>query len=157
MGNHPHKSNAPLTVDDFLDNPVVEGIQAAGAKALAKQDGWGRRKNSIAGAAQLVLQVANLAATQWIADAPWWVTLIIAVVIGVAEIVVHASMKGSVTPSVVQEIADQAKTTEPDRGGLEHVVESFQDVADRVRDIQQRVATGASGLPVYRGDTTYQR
>lgn len=73
-------------------------FQDAVAAAIADQPWYVRRKDSIAAGAGLVLQAANVL-TAYSADFPEWVNIVVAVVIGVAQIAVHAGTKGAITPS----------------------------------------------------------
>lgn len=73
-------------------------FQDAVAAAIAEQPWYVRRKDSIAAGAGLVLQAANVL-TAYSADFPEWVNIVVAVVIGVAQIAVHAGTKGAITPS----------------------------------------------------------
>lgn len=73
-------------------------FQDAVAAAIAEQPWYVRRKDSIAAGAGLVLQAANVL-TAYAANFPEWVNVAVAVVIGVAQIAVHAGTKGAITPS----------------------------------------------------------
>lgn len=100
-----------LTVADLLDNPLSDLVQEAGADALAEQSWFARRKNTITAVVQIILQVLNLMAFQ-LADVHWAVTVIIALIIGVGEVIIHAATKGPVTPSGVEEIRRQAQAAQ---------------------------------------------
>ena len=100
-----------ITVSDLLDNPVSDAIQMAGSKALQDQSWWDRRKNTLAGVANLILQVVNVLAFM-ATDVHWGVTVAIAVLVGMAEVVVHAATKGPVTPSGVEKMRREAQSIE---------------------------------------------
>lgn len=71
------------------------------ATVLANQSWFQRRKNSIAGAAGNTLQILSLlvgVAAGW----PVWLQVVLAVLIGVAEVLTHACTKGAVTPSMAE-------------------------------------------------------
>lgn len=114
---------ARLTVSSLLDHPLTDVVQEAGAKALAGQGWFSRRKNTIVAAAQVVLQVLNLVAFT-LTDVHWGVTLAVAVVVGVGEVIIHAATKGPVTPSGVERIRREAERVELDEGP--HAVDSPQ-------------------------------
>lgn len=105
----------------------------AGARALTNQKGWSRRKNTLVSLANAALQVIQIA-TVYAADGPQWISAVLLGVGFVAEIILHAGMKGSVTPSNIEAIAKEAEsmtqdsvieTETPDRS---HVT-SFSDNA----------------------------
>lgn len=98
MGKH---SN--LTVRQISDNDLVNKIEDAASDALAKQSWWERRKNSLTAVANLILQAANVLIFA-LGDVPGYVTVIIALVISLAEIIVHASTKTPVTPAAAEKI-----------------------------------------------------
>lgn len=78
-------------------------IRDAVAAALVAQPWWARRKDTLVAIAGTVLQVANVAAFS--GDAvPGWVAALIAVVVGVCQIIVHAGTKGAVTPSMADRL-----------------------------------------------------
>ncbi len=95
--------NGKMSVYDYFDNPISDGVKAAGAEVLGDQKWFNQRKNSLASSAQTVLQVLNLVAFS-LGDVHWGVTLALAVAIGLAEVVFHASTDGAVTPSVVEKM-----------------------------------------------------
>lgn len=92
-----------LSVKTITDNDLVNRIQDAAGDAIAGQSWFKRRKNTIAAVAQGVLQFAN--AGLFLAGVlPLPVTIIIAVLIILAEVVVHAATKAPVTPAAAREI-----------------------------------------------------
>lgn len=103
-----------LTVREITDDPLVNKIQEAGARVLVEQSWWAEKKNSVAAVAQLILQLANFTIGLTV-GLPWWAIVLIALVIGVAEVIVHATTKGPVTKSGVEKIrvkAEQAQAAE---------------------------------------------
>lgn len=82
-------------------------IRDAVAAALATQSWFVRRKDTLAAIAGLLLQVANFTAAIT-TGAPAWVGVVIAVVIGCAQTIIHACTKGAITPSMAKRIADVA-------------------------------------------------
>lgn len=96
------------TYRQYLDNPVADKVQEVGAELLSQQGFWGRRKNSLTSAAQVVAQLANILLYIQM-DVPIWVTITIAGLVGLAEIIIQAGTKGSVAPSVVAEIAGRVE------------------------------------------------
>ncbi|MGP6175449.1 hypothetical protein [Corynebacterium sp. A21] len=92
-----------ISVADLLDNPIADAVQEAGVAAIHDQGWFARRKNSLTAAAQVVLQILNLLIFT-MGDVHWGITLGVAIVIGVAEVIVHASSRGPVTPSGIAAI-----------------------------------------------------
>ncbi|CAB0575842.1 hypothetical protein CIP107532_01950 [Corynebacterium diphtheriae] len=84
-------------------------IQAAVTRALESQSWWLRRKDSLTSGAGLVLHFANLIVTM-LGDTNPWVNVVVAVVIGVAQLIIHAGTKGAITPSMVTRIDNAAPT-----------------------------------------------
>ncbi|CAB0673512.1 hypothetical protein FRC0268_00275 [Corynebacterium diphtheriae] len=78
-------------------------IQTAVTRALESQSWWLRRKDSLTSGAGLVLHFANLIVTM-LGDTNPWVNVILAAVIGVAQLVIHAGTKGAITPSMVKRL-----------------------------------------------------
>lgn len=101
------------------------------AAYIAKQPWYARRKDSITAVAGTVLQVANLAVA-WTGNAPEWVSVLIAAVIGLAQLAVHAGTRGAITPSMGDRLTQAAATYQP----------------------QPDYPTPAPQLPVYDGPTT---
>lgn len=101
-----------ITVSSLLDHPLTDVVQEAGAKALAEQGWFARRKNTVVAAAQVILQVLNLLAFT-LTDVHWGVTLAVAVVVGVGEVIIHAATRGPVTPSGVDALSRKAAEVTP--------------------------------------------
>lgn len=78
---------------------MASAFQNAVAEAIAQQSWWVRRKDSLTAAAGTVLQAANLLVA-WTGDLPTWANLTFAIVIGIAQIIIHAGTKGAITPSM---------------------------------------------------------
>ncbi|MBG9260269.1 hypothetical protein [Corynebacterium belfantii] len=74
-------------------------IQIAVSRALTAQPWYVRRKDTIAAAAGLILQVLNIIGGIQVGQ-PAWVSMVIAAAIGLAQICVHAGTQGAITPSM---------------------------------------------------------
>ncbi|MCS5479851.1 hypothetical protein NYP18_09280 [Corynebacterium sp. YIM 101645] len=98
----------PLHWQDITQDPLVVRIKDAGAEAIAKTDTWKKRYNSYTSAAQVILQLANLLVFVNF-DIPWWASVILALVIGAAEVVMQARTKTPVTPHVVAQLTEVAE------------------------------------------------
>lgn len=95
-------------------------FQETVAEALVQQPWWQRRKDSITAAAGGFLQVVNLGVLttqEW----PVWVNVIAAFLIGVAQIIIHASTKGAVTPSMAERLENIADAAHMDRESVSGV------------------------------------
>ena len=90
-----------------LNSKSVQIIEEAATNLLAEQPWFARRKNTLVGVANSVLQITNIIGLLT-GQIPAEVAAVIAVVVGVAEVVIQASMKGSITPSVVERVSDEA-------------------------------------------------
>lgn len=77
--------------------------------ALAQQPWFMRRKDTIVAVAGTLLQVANIAVA-YTTNAPEWVNFVIAAVIGVCQVVVHAGTPGAITPSMGPRLEATAAT-----------------------------------------------
>ncbi|AKN77511.1 hypothetical protein HO100_11435 [Corynebacterium ulcerans] len=85
-------------------------IRDAVAAALATQPWFMRRKDTLAAIAGWVLQVGNFA-TGMAVGAPMWVSFLIAAVIGIAQIIIHAGTPGAITPSMGKRLTAVAPVT----------------------------------------------
>lgn len=92
-------------------------IDSAVENALANQSWFMRRKDTITAAAGTILQLANIAAA-YATDAPEWVNIVIAVVIGLCQVVIHAGTPGAITPSMSTRLEAAAPAPEVQDGGL---------------------------------------
>lgn len=101
---------------------MASQFQSAVATALAEQPWWQRRKDSLVAVAGIVLQLANVLAAMS-ADFPSWVNAVVAVVIGVAQIAIHAGTAGAITPSMARRLEVAAEHEAGDRPPLSGVVE----------------------------------
>lgn len=141
----------PLHWQDITTDPLVVRIKDAGAEAIAESEGFQRRRNSLAGGAALVLQLANLLVFVN-ADIPLWGTIVIAVVIGLAEVIVHATSKTPVTPHVVDTLTATAQR--------QVMAEHWATVRPSTPAVPATPAPELdptpqdSGLPVHTGPTT---
>lgn len=87
-----------------MTNTALSPAQLAIADALGAQSWFQRRKDSLAAGAGAVLQIANLVALIGVDSMPTWLNIVIAVVIGVAQIIAHATTKGAFTPSMIHRV-----------------------------------------------------
>lgn len=92
-----------ITVDEVVNNPTVNKVQDAMGEVLKKQKVSQRRKNTYFSIAQGVLQIGNIAALALIGYS-WVYTLILALVLIVAETVAHAFTPGPLTPSAAKAV-----------------------------------------------------
>ena len=83
-------------------------------QALANQSWFMRRKDTLVAIAGTILQIANLGAL-YASNGPEWVNILIALVIGAAQIVVHAGTKGAITPSMVRRLEQAGAEANLDR------------------------------------------
>ena len=93
-------------------------IQIAVSRALAAQPWYVRRKDTITAVAGTVLQLANVAA-MYATDGPEWVSVLIAAVIGLCQMLVHAGTKGAFTDSMKDRLAEYAPEHTELRDGYE--------------------------------------
>ena len=91
-------------------------IRVAVENALAAQPWWARRKDTITAVAGTILQLTNVAVA-YTTDAPEWVSVALAVLIGLCQIVVHAGTPGAITPSMATRLENEAPAPD-DEGGL---------------------------------------
>lgn len=85
----------------------MASIENAVANALAKQPWYIRRKDTITAIAGMVLQMANVLVA-YTSDAPEGVSVAVAVVIGLAQAMVHAGTVGAITPSMAGRLKEAA-------------------------------------------------
>ena len=120
-------------------------FQNSVAEALAEQSWWMRRKDTLTAIAGTILQVANLlllVSGEW----PAWINAIIAAVIGLAQIVIHAGTKGAITPSMAARLEQAGERAHLDRPSVTGVaITTEPDPVDAVT---------TSELPVYIGETS---
>lgn len=106
----------PLTVEEIIDDPLVNRVQEAVGDAAAETKFVQQRRNSLAGVAGTILQLANLLALVSF-EIPWWGTAIIAVIIGLAEVIIHATSKTPVTQAVAEKVTEKAR----ERSAVDHL------------------------------------
>ncbi|MBM0244617.1 hypothetical protein GWO63_010290 [Corynebacterium macginleyi] len=87
-------------------------IQDSVANALRNQPWFIRRKDTIAAVAGTILQLVNLLVVIT-ADAPQWVNAVIAITVGVAQTLVHATTPGAITPSMATRLEKAALEPAP--------------------------------------------
>lgn len=92
-----------------------------------------------------VVQIANLIAAM-ATDSPEWVNMVIAGVIGVAQIVIHAGTKGAITPSMATRLEAAG-----DQAHLDRVPVSGIEVTKPAEPVP---AVVQAELPVYDGGTS---
>ena len=111
MGKH------SLQVSDIHDSEIAEALDPVLGKVLQEQPWWMERKNTLAAIAQFVLQFANVALLLG-GVLPLWVTVVIGVLIFIAEVVVHAATKGPVTKSGAERILETARAIQRGAPGV---------------------------------------
>lgn len=120
-------------------------FQNSVAEALAEQSWWMRRKDTLTAVAGTILQVGNLVllvSGGW----PAWVNAVIAGVIGLAQIVVHAGTKGAITPSMAMRLERAGERAHLDRPSVSGVA-----VTTEAAPVE---AVETTDLPVYTGETS---
>lgn len=105
-------STAKVSVKQISDNDLVNKIEEATGNALAEQPWFVRRKNTLTAIAQFILQAANVALFA-LGDVHVGVTIAVAVILSLAEIVVHAATKAPVTPAAAGKITKAAERVRP--------------------------------------------
>ena len=137
-----------VTVTQITDNVLVNRIEEAAATALAQQSWWARRKNTLAAIAQIILQAANLALFA-LGDVPLTVTVVIAVVISLAEVIVHAASKAPVTPASAARIAEAAQVQPPvvSAQALENVTARVEELKTGAPDVAATLKELAKAIP----------
>lgn len=98
---------------------------------VAHQPWFVRRKDTIVVVAGLVLQVLQVLAVH-AAQAPAWVSLVVAVAIGLAQAIITSGTKGAITPSMGERLARAAET-------LHHVEGRHRATGDVVAEARSRV------------------
>lgn len=91
------------------------------AQAVANQPWYIRRKDTITAVAGTILQMANVFAA-YTAGMPEYVNILVAVVIGVAQIAVHAGTKGAITPSMAGRLETAGLQSHLDRPSVSDYV-----------------------------------
>lgn len=118
-------------------------IQIAVSNALNAQPWWVRRKDTITAVAGTLGQLANLIAL-YATGAPEWVSAVIAVVIGVCQVLVHAGTKGAFTDSMAGRLAEHAP---------EHVEDGYEAGAQAAEQAGEAVPNPYDdGSTVYEGE-----
>lgn len=119
-----------------------EVVSDAFSNVLAKQPAIQRRKDSINGAAGTVLQLANILITLNI-GLPLWVTAILAIIIGVVQVVFTATTEGAVTPSQERKLQEEIKKI--DKPDLRHAgaLNTLLNIFDAV-EIEREKERGSS-------------
>ena len=125
-------------------------FNSAVVQALNDQPWWVRRKDSIAAVAGTVLQLANIA-TAYTTDSPAWVNLIVATVIGLCQLILHAKTQGAITPSMVSRLELAGMEAHLDRQSASGVaVTGTSEVIPAHTEAQPTTAE----LPVYSGESS---
>ena len=137
-------------------------FQNSVAEALAEQSWWARRKDTLTAIAGTILQVANLlilVSGGW----PAWANAVIAGVIGLAQIVIHAGTKGAITPSMAMRLeraGERAHLDRPSVTGVAITGEPHIADAEVVTDPGRGYPGYVFGeplsaeLPIYTGETS---
>lgn len=125
-------------------------VQEAVTAALADQSWFVRRKDTMAAAAAAIAQFGNLALAMH-DQLPPIGAAIVAVVILVAQIVVHAATPGAITPSMSYRLngaLEEARAHEAEARAKEEAEKAEQDKGER-EEVAQEPPKRPS-LPVYR-------
>lgn len=119
-----------------------EVVSDAFSNVLAKQPEVMRRKDSINNITGAVLQVASLLTTVS-AGLPLWASAIIAIIIGVVQVVFTATTEGAVTPSQERKLQEEIKKI--DKPDLRHAgaLNTLLNIFDAV-EIEREKERGAS-------------
>lgn len=119
-----------------------EVVSDAFSNVLAKQPEVMRRKDSINNVTGAVLQVASLLTTVS-AGLPLWASAIIAIIIGVVQVVFTATTEGAVTPSQERKLQEEIKKI--DKPDLKHAgaLNTLLNIFDAV-EIERAKERGAS-------------
>lgn len=126
-------------------------IQIAVSRALAAQPWYVRRKDTITAVAGTVLQLANVAA-MYATDGPEWVSVLIAAVIGLCQMFVHAGTKGAFTDSMKDRLVEYA----PDHTEYEDGYEEGALAAEKAgQAVPNPYDPDASGSTVYTQEMPY--
>lgn len=124
-----------------------ETVSEAFSNVLAKQPAVVRRKDSINNATGAVLQVASLLTTVS-AGLPLWVSAILAIIIGVVQVLFTATSEGAVTPSQERKIiAEVSKLERPElkhAGALSTLLNIF-DAVEIEREKERSVGEHGKG------------
>ena len=86
-------------------------IDTAVQNALANQSWFMRRKDTITAAAGTLLQLLNVAVA-YTADGPEWANVVVAFLIGLCQVVIHAGTPGAITPSMSKRLEAEAPDEE---------------------------------------------
>lgn len=82
-------------------------IRVAVERALVNQPWYKRRKDTLTAIAGGILQVANIAAA-YATEMPEWANVLIAALVVVAQVFVHAGTKGAITDSMSERLEEAA-------------------------------------------------
>lgn len=119
-----------------------EVVSDAFSNVLAKQPEVMRRKDSINNITGAVLQVASLLTTVS-AGLPLWASAVIAIIIGVVQVVFTATTEGAVTPSQERKLLEEVKKI--DKPDLRHAgaLNTLLNIFDAV-EIERAKERGSS-------------
>lgn len=100
---------------EIYNDPLVDSLQEAASEVLARNEGFKRRKNSIASVTSGILQALNLVAVVVGVTNPA-IAIALGIAVALVETVYHAASKGAITPSGVEELKEQVidKITQPE-------------------------------------------
>lgn len=129
-------ATAKISVKQISDNDLVNKIEEAAGNALSEQSWFSRRKNTLTAIAQFILQAANVALFA-LGDVHIGVTIAVAIILSLAEIVVHAATKAPVTPASAGKIAQAAQKVKP-------TVSEIQIPSKYIDEAVKRVSAQAS-------------
>lgn len=112
---------------------MASTFQVAVAQALTEQPWYVRRKDTITAVAGMVLQASNVLLA-YAASWPEWANIVIAFVIGVCQVVVHARTPGAITPSQARRLEKAGQRAYLDMASESGVYAPGGPVADPVTD-----------------------
>lgn len=124
-------------------------IQNAVTNALQAQPWWVRRKDTITAIAGTILQLANVAVA-YTADAPEWVNITIAILIGLCQVVIHAGTPGAITDSMAGRLSGHAPDHTDD--GYEAGVQAAEQAGEAVPNPYDYDVAHEPGSTVYGGE-----
>jgi hypothetical protein len=128
------------------ENKVLnDALAESFSKALAKQPAFARRKDSIRDFTGLILQASNILITVQ-AGLPVWATALIAVLIGVVQVLHAATSEAPLAPSQERKILESAKELDLINPVVKDmkVIETLANILDAVNN-QRKAERGLDG------------
>lgn len=129
-------------------------FNSAVEQALSQQSWFVRRKDTLVAIAGTALQIANLGAL-YASSGPEWVNILIAVVIGAAQIIIHAGTRGAITPSMATRLAAAGAQAHLDRDPVSGVIAEGESQPVEAVTVDDSTLPVADSLVAYDGPTSY--